>query len=134
NLCILQQFGSPMYRGHGFLRLKDNAGKFMVPSYLSGGTWLKHLDNPRICARVVRGLLNHAPIGSYRIRFNLEGSHDCDCGRAVESREHILNRCPTYTARNWELGRPPEFFDDFVDFCREEETAFSFRKPSGTLH
>ena len=59
-------------KGHQFLELYDEDNNFLEPSYSKDSTWLKyfgHLNS--LCARVTRAIVNYAPIGEYRLRFQL---------------------------------------------------------------
>ena len=70
---------------------------FFQPTYLNGGTWLKPVDaSHSLTARFARCVLNHAPIGAYYQRFNMDEPTTCVCGTALETRTHILNQCPLY--------------------------------------
>ncbi|KAF5386626.1 hypothetical protein D9615_001761 [Tricholomella constricta] len=47
-----------------------------------------------------RSILNHAPIGEYRRRFNLSEEVNCSCHNGgLETRAHILDQCPKYTRK-----------------------------------
>ena len=86
----------PDYLGHQFLAFSDPKGKPMRPTYANGGTWLRHVNEDNVlCARVCRGILNHAPIGEYYRRFNIPGhdTHECECGCPTQTRRHIFTHC-----------------------------------------
>ena len=57
-------------KGQQFLELVDNKNNPIEPSYINGGSWLKFLGHSNLlCARVTRTIVNHAPIGEYRLCF-----------------------------------------------------------------
>jgi hypothetical protein len=45
-------FTTAAYRGSSFLDFNRSNDKPLSPSYADGGTWLQHLDNTHLCARV----------------------------------------------------------------------------------
>lgn len=71
-------------------------------------TWLlKHAGTSnRDVARAARFLTNHFPSGAYRARFNVPGPQHCPCGGGLETRSHILFRCP-YWIRTKTVDPPP---------------------------
>ena len=79
-------FLSPEYRGRNFLPLEDTLGAQLRPVYANGGTWLHSVDNDnKACARLCRSVLNHAPIGEYYSRFNIQEETACTCGVDIQS-------------------------------------------------
>ena len=116
------------YRGKDFLTLLGEKEKPIQPSYLHGGAWLSSLQDRALCVCVCRGILNHAPIGSYRAQFNIDGGDSsCPCGSPMESRAHILASCGRFMQGR--LGSAPYSLDRFVLFCRENPLAFLFGNP-----
>ncbi|KAK1215566.1 hypothetical protein PQX77_021829 [Marasmius sp. AFHP31] len=92
------RFQEAKYKGGQFLELNDLKGKPLQPKYTSGGTWLPHIGRTNsLTSRVVRCITNHAPVGEYYRRFRIPESEDCRCGRALETRLHVLFRCPQAT-------------------------------------
>ena len=100
-------WGNPGYRGKQFYELYTvvpNGQRArreavpLLPSLKKEGTWLTALagKSNAFVARFTRAVLNHAPIGEYRDRFNLleEGELPLcpECLRR-ETREHIFNGC-----------------------------------------
>ena len=83
----------------------------LLPSAKKEGTWLTALagKSNAFVARFTRAILNHAPIGEYRDRFNLlEEGELLLCPECLwrETREHILNGCIWTNCRwyfVWEL-------------------------------
>ena len=53
-------------KGRNFLDLLDDDLNFIEPSYSKGRLWLKYFSHLNLlCARVMRAIVNHAPIGEY---------------------------------------------------------------------
>jgi len=69
------------------------------PTYAKGGTWLSLFSHSiTLCARAIRTILNHAPIGEYGGRFHPQEPVACPCGESdLETRTHILTECPRFT-------------------------------------
>ena len=116
---------NPDYLGHQFLAFSDPKGKPMCPTYANGGTWLRHVNEDNVlCARVCRGILNHAPIGEYYRRFNIPGhdTHECECSCPTQTRRHIFTHCGVLEM----LDRVPRYYQEFIGFLTENPPAFSF--------
>ncbi|KAK1219310.1 hypothetical protein PQX77_017981 [Marasmius sp. AFHP31] len=100
------------YKGRQFLELNDLKGKPLQPKYTSGGTWLPNIGRTNsLTSRVIRCITNHAPVGEYYRRFHIPESEDCRCGQALETRLHVLFRCPQ-AARSG----PIRYLGDLVNF------------------
>ena len=57
-------------KGHHFLNLCDEDNNPLEPTYVKGGSWLKYFGHSNsLCTRVTRVIVNHAPIGEYRLKF-----------------------------------------------------------------
>jgi len=57
-------------KGRNFLDLLDDDFNPIEPHYAKGGPWLQAFSHSNmLCARAVRAITNHAPIGEYRLRF-----------------------------------------------------------------
>ena len=57
-------------KGYQFLKLCDRDNNPLEPSYAKGSTWLKYFGHSNsLCARATKAIVNHAPIGEYRMRF-----------------------------------------------------------------
>jgi hypothetical protein len=57
-------FQDERYCGSQFLQLRDMKGNTLTPTYTNGGTWLKLVgEETKICTRICRAILNHAPMG-----------------------------------------------------------------------
>jgi len=53
-------------KGKNFLDLVDSNNKILEPIYSKGRAWLQYIGHSNtLCARVVRAITNHAPIGEY---------------------------------------------------------------------
>jgi len=74
-------FQNEKYRGHNFLLLQNLDGGIVQPTYAKGGSWLGEVGGRLLVATCMcRFILGHAPIGSYFQRFNIDKSHQCECG------------------------------------------------------
>ena len=128
----------PDYSGHAFLQLnkKRTDQSHVLPTHLKGGPWLKHLSKAEkglpasnsLIARLVRTVLNHAPIGSYRRRFFPFEETNCLCLRhPLEDRDHIFRNCPLYRRENIQNQST---LAGVVEFLQNNPKAFSFEKPT----
>ncbi|KAJ3568090.1 hypothetical protein NP233_g5939 [Leucocoprinus birnbaumii] len=117
-------FTMSKYLRRGFLCLCDNNDKDIKPSYLGGGTCLKHLETPTLCARVCHCVLNHTPIGAFRAQFNLSNKVGCPCGSPLQTREHLLTSCTRVFEQDYEGA--PTCFQQVIDFCKKDPWMFSF--------
>ena len=51
-----------------FLNLIDENSEFIEPSYTKGGPWLQSFRHSNsLYAQATRAIMNHAPIGEYRL-------------------------------------------------------------------
>jgi len=82
-------------KGCHFLDLVDNDDNPIKPSYANGGSWLKYFGHSNsLCTRAMRAIVNHAPIGEYRLKFFPQEEFKCLCGLyPIETRRHILHEC-----------------------------------------
>ncbi|KDR65264.1 hypothetical protein GALMADRAFT_21607, partial [Galerina marginata CBS 339.88] len=115
----------PQDMGRDFLQLRKLGKKVITitPDIRKGGPWIRKAggDNTSF-ARLCRCILNHAPIGSYYRRFNIQEPHGCPrCGAPRETRSHILSYCPGY-----ERPAPTDRLHGLVEFLLENPEAFSF--------
>jgi len=63
------------------LDLLDDDNKIIEPTYAKGRLWLKLIGHSNLlCACITRAIINHAPIGKYRLRFFLREEFRCSCG------------------------------------------------------
>ena len=76
-----------------FLDLLDDDLNVIKPSYARGGPWLQTFGHTNLlCARTVRAITNHAPIGEYRLQFFPNMDFVCPCNNyPIKSRRHILH-------------------------------------------
>ena len=90
--------------------------------------------------RVVRSLLNHAPIGEYYQRFNIPDTlSECPCEVDPQTRDHIFVDCPCFGKVNGEIvdaldvevafRHVPEELPQLIEFLTEQPLAFSFTRP-----
>jgi len=57
-------------KGRHFLDLFDSDNNTIKPLYAKDSVWLKFFSHSNsLCARAIRAITNHAPIGEYRLRF-----------------------------------------------------------------
>jgi len=75
-------------KGKSFLDLVDRDDNILEPSYCKGGTWLQFFGHSNtLCARTMRAITNHAPIGEFQLRFFSYEDFSCPCGLyPIESR------------------------------------------------
>jgi hypothetical protein len=123
-------FTTAAYRGSSFLDFNGSNDKPLSPSYADGGMWLQHLDNTRLCARVCRAVLDHAPHGVFQMRFKIEGDLYCGYCRsgAIQSRQHLISRCSTL-ARPRNFEGMPLYFPHFIEYLKDNYWLFSFNSP-----
>ena len=130
------------------MRLKSDVfGHQINPKYVNGGAWMplirRQADDAysnAFLARVVRSLLNHAPIGEYYQRFNIPDTlSECPCGVDPQTRDHIFVDCPCFGKVNGEIvdaldvkvafRHVPEELPQLIEFLTEQPLAFSFTRP-----
>ena len=112
-------------KGHQFLNLYDGDNNLLEPSYAKGSTWLKYFGHSNsLCARTMRTIVNHAPIGKYRLRFFPREDFSCPCGNyPIETRCHILHECRRYN-EYWNLRR--DSISHFTLFLKFNSGVFLF--------
>ena len=76
-------------RGSQFLDLVNDDNNLIKPSYINSGSWLKHFRHSNsLC---IRAIVNHTPIGEYRLRFFPREEFKCLYSLyPIKSRHHIL--------------------------------------------
>jgi hypothetical protein len=94
---------------------------------VNGGTWCKHFDMLAEFAQFVHGVLNHAPVGSYRDQFRLDSTCYCACG-AYKTHHHIFTSCTWYEYSH--TGYPSGFAECLL-FLQTDPLAFLFGNPPG---
>jgi len=118
-------FQASNLKGNQFLDLLDNNNNIIEPSYIKGGSWLKTFSHSNsLCARVTRAIMNHTPIGEYKLRFFLRKEFKYSCGiYLIESRYHILHKYGRFNGY-WNLRS--DSLSHFVMFLVTNLDAFAF--------
>ena len=82
-------------RGCQFLNLVNDDNNLIKSSYVNSGLWFKYFRHSNsLCIRVMRAIVNHAPISEYRLRFFLREEFKCSYSLyPIKSRHHILQEC-----------------------------------------
>ena len=108
-----------------FLDLVDNNLNIIEPAYTKGGPWLQVFSHSNLlCARTMRAITNHAPIGEYQLRFFPNEDFKCLCNNCpIESRRHILYKCRRFN-RYWNPRR--DSLNHFTMFSITNPNAFAF--------
>ena len=114
-------------KGWQFLDLindDDNLIEF-ESSYINGGFWLKFIGHSNLLyARVTRAIINHTPIGKYRLCFLPKEDFKCSCGLyPIELRYHILYECQRFN-NYWNPKR--DSLSHFILFLEFNSSAFAF--------
>ena len=110
-------------RGRNFLITYIHKRMPALPTYTKGGTWMSH--SVTLCARALRIILGHAPVGEYRARFFLNEPTACPCGETdLATKMHILMECPRYTKDR--ITSQVTFLKGLVQFLTSNPTAFAF--------
>ncbi|KAH9481527.1 hypothetical protein JR316_0006054 [Psilocybe cubensis] len=120
-------FQSAGYCGRNFLVLDGLDGKPILPDSKDKSAWLSSMSyGSQLYARLCRYILNHAPIGSYYDRFNIQEDTSCPCGSSWEIRSHIFRcgkiYCPPMSC---EL-RAPTTIAYLIGFLLANPKAFAF--------
>ena len=112
-------------KGRHFLDLLDDDFNPIEPHYKKGGPWLQTFSHSNsLCARAVRAITNHAPIGEYRLRFFPDMDFSCPCASyPIETRRHILHECKRFNGY-WNPRR--DSLNHFVMFLISNPNAFAF--------
>ncbi|KDR65182.1 hypothetical protein GALMADRAFT_148900 [Galerina marginata CBS 339.88] len=117
----------PQHLGRDFLQLTTlgKKPKPILPSTRKGGPYIRESGaDAASFACMCRCILNHAPIGSYYDRFNIDEPHGCpQCGAPRETRSHILSYCPKY-----EQNSPTDRLHGLLMFLLDNPQAFSFTR------
>ena len=84
-------------KGKHFLNLLDDNFDTIKPVYIKGGPWLQVFGHSNLlCARTMRAITNHAPIGEYCLRFFPNKDFKCPYSYPIEFRRHILHKCKRF--------------------------------------
>ena len=105
----------------------DSDSQSLVPSNIKGGLWLQHFSHSNsLCTRATRAIINHAPIGEYRLRFFPKENFSCPCSLySIESQQHILYDCSRFN-NYWNPRR--DLIVHFTLFLEFNSRAFSFEE------
>ena len=112
-------------KGNHFLNLLGNDFNIIEPSYMKGSPWLQALGHSNsLCARTIRAITNHAPIGEYQLKFlfNKDFSYPWT-NYLIESRRYILHECKRFNGY-WNPRR--DSLSHFVMFLVANPNAFAF--------
>ena len=112
-------------KGRSFLDLINSNDSILEPSYYKGSTWLKYFGySNTLCARAMRAITNHTPIGEYWLCFFPNEVFSCLCGLyPIESRQHILHECKRFN-KYWNPKRKP--VSHFIQFLERNLKVFAF--------
>jgi len=110
-------------KGKFFLDLLNNNLNPLKPSSIKGGPWLQWFGHSNsLCACSSRAIMNHAPIGEYRLRFFPKEEFTCPCSNyLIETRQHILHECKRFN-NYWNLRR--DTIAHFMLFLQFNSSAF----------
>ena len=108
-----------------FLDLLDDDFNTIEPAYTKGGPWLQVFGHSNsLCARAMRAITNHAPIGEYYLRFFPNEDFKCLCNHyPIELRRHILHECRRFNGY-WNPRR--DSLNHFTMFLIANPNAFTF--------
>ena len=82
------------------------------------------LGSKHLVTRTTRAIMNHAPIGEYRLRFFPSEDFKYSCGNySIESRRHILHDCTRFNGY-WNPRR--DSLCHFIMFLIANPRAFAF--------
>ena len=106
----------------------DRPVGLVQPNSTKGGSYMRRLryESNSLVARFTRCITNHAPIGTYYQKFNIEAETLCVCSRIL-SQGHILQDswwqgCDHWKSHDYETGN----FPGLVKYLKENPTAFAF--------
>ena len=91
-------FQASDFKGRQFFELLNDDLNPLELSFKNGGLWFKLIGHSNfLCTRVIRTIVNHTPIGEYRLRFFSRENFTCLCGAyPIESRRYILYKCKQF--------------------------------------
>ena len=82
-------FQASGYKERNFLDLNDDNNQPIYPIYTRDSAWIKYFSlSNSMCIHITRLIMNHAPIGKYRLPF----AYPCR-DYSIERRRHILFEC-----------------------------------------
>ena len=108
-----------------FLELVDSNNKILEPTYSKGGPWLQYVGHSNtLCARAIRAITNHAPIGEYQLHFFPKEEFSYLCGLyPIEMRYYILHKCRRFN-EYWNHRR--DSIAHFIMFLEWNLCVFAF--------
>jgi len=114
-------------KGKNSLKLLDSDFKPLVPSNIKSSLWLQHFGHSNLLyTRATRAIVNHAPIGKYRLRFFPKENFSYPCSLyPIESQWHILYDCRRFN-NYWNPRR--DSIGHFILFLEFNSRAFSFKE------
>ena len=119
-----------------FLDLLNDDFNPLELSNIKGSLWLQHFGYfNSLCARATRAIVNHAPIGEYRLKFFSREDFLCLCGLyPIKSQQYILYNCKRFN-NYWNLRRDlsRSLMVDFILFSLFTLFYFTFLFPFNFL-
>ena len=114
-------------KGNHFLDLLDNELHTIKSLYTKGGLQINQFSCSNLsCARAIRAIMNHAPIGEYHLRFFLRKSFSCLCRiYLIKTRQYILHECRRYN-KYWNSLRT--MLSHLLAFPKFNLSVFSFHE------
>lgn len=108
-----------------FLELCDEDNNTIEHSYTKEGSWLKFFGHSNLlCARATRAIMNHTPIGEYRLKFFSWKDFICLYSNyLIKTHYHILHECKRYS-EYWNMRR--DTISHFILFLEFNSSAFAF--------
>jgi len=118
-------FQASNLKGNQFLDLLDDDNNIIELSYVKRGLWLKTFGHLIFqCAYAIRAIMNHTPIGEYRLRFFSRKEFKCPYNiYPIGSKCHILHKYSRYNGY-WNLRR--DSLSYFVMFLVNNLGSFTF--------
>ena len=118
-------FQASNLKGNQFLDLVDDNNNIIEPTYVKGRLWLKVFGySNSLCTHTTRAIINHAPIGEFRLIFFPREEFKCPCDQyPIKSRCHILYECGRFN-RYWNPRR--DLLSHFIMFLVFNPSIFSF--------
>ena len=112
-------------KGRNFLDLLDDNFNVIELHFAKGGPWLQTFGHSNsLCARAVRAITNHAPIGEYRLCFFPGMDFSCPCSNyPIKTRRYILHECRRFNGY-WNPRR--DSLSHFVMFLTANPNVFAF--------
>ena len=134
-------FTSRGFKGHQWLPLRRQKKIFKPAIRNKAATNFFHTlsaNDIGTLSRMARALTNHAPTGEYRTRFYPDLDPYCPaCPQRIQTRTHILFRCPRYTPlhsslTNWSHDKANH--KSWKNFFTRNPSAFTFGDLPDDVH